>query len=272
MVTPYQRERCIAYIAEKRPDISYAKVCRVIGRSRTSRYYKKRMPEKDEQIKQAIASVLGTSRLGRKKVIVKVKKKYPEFGASQIRRVYHRYGFSLYKRLKRKRFDNPANPIQVPLERNEELAADFMSDTLINGSKFRTLNIVDQYNRECLGIDIRSSMPARAVIAYFERIIEKHGTPKRIRTDNGPEFTSHLFQQWLDKNEIEWAKIQKGKPQQNAIVQRFNRTYREDVLDANLFFTLDQARDLTQKWIEDYNNERPHESLEFKTPAEYDAA
>lgn len=102
------------------------------------------MPGKDEQIKQAIASVLGTSRLGRKKVIVKVKKKYPELGASQIRRVYHRYGFSLYKRLKRKRSDNPVNPIQVPLERNEELAADFMSDTLINGSKFRTLNIVDQ--------------------------------------------------------------------------------------------------------------------------------
>lgn len=110
------------------------------------------------------------------------------------------------------------------------------------------------------------------MIAYFERIIEKHGKPKRIRTDNGPEFTSNLFQQWLDKNEIERAKIQKGKPQQNAIVERFNRTYREDVLDANLFFTLDQARDLTEQWIEDYNNERPHEALEFKTPAEYDAA
>lgn len=68
------------------------------------------------------------------------------------------------------------------------------------------------------------------------------------------------------------AKIRKGKPQQKAIVERFNSTYREDVLDANLFFTLDQARDLTQKWIEDYNNERPHESLEFKTPAEYNAA
>lgn len=82
---------------------------------------------------------------------------------------------------------------------------DFMTDALARGPRFRTLNIVDQYNRKCLGIDVRTSMPARAVIANSERIIEKHGKQKRIRTDNGPEFTSHLFQQWLDKNEIEWG-------------------------------------------------------------------
>lgn len=243
-----------------------------MGRSRTSKYYKKRMPQKDEELKEVIASVLGTSRLGRKKVIVKVRKKHPRFGESQIRRVYQKYGFSLYKRMKRKRFDNPANPIQVPMQKNEELAADFMSDTLVNGAKFRTLNIVDQYNRECLSISIRSSMPARAVVEAFERVIEKYGKPQRIRTDNGPEFTSHLFQGWLEANGIEWARIQKGKPQQNAIIERFNRTYREDVLDANLFFTLQQVKDLTEKWMEDYNTERPHESLDFKTPAEYEAA
>lgn len=99
MVTPYQKERCIAYIREKRPEISYAKVCRVMGRSRTSKYYKKRMPEKDEKLREAITSILGTSRLGRKKVIVKVRKKYPGYGSSQIRRVYQKYGFSLYKRM-----------------------------------------------------------------------------------------------------------------------------------------------------------------------------
>lgn len=118
MLTPYQKERCIACIGEKMPEISYAKVCRTIGRSRTSKYYKKRMPSKNKKLREAITSVLGTSRLGRKKVIVKVRKIYREFGASQIRRVYHRYGFSLYKRMKRKRFDNPANPVQLPLEKN----------------------------------------------------------------------------------------------------------------------------------------------------------
>ncbi len=103
-------------------------------------------------------------------------------------------------------------------------------------------------------------------------MIEKHGKPKGIRTDNGPEFTSGLFQDWLDKNNIEWVKIQKGKPQQNAIIERFNKTYREDVLDANLFFSLQDVKDLTERWIEDYNYERPHEALDFKTPSEYEAA
>src|SRR5690606_40094895 len=105
---------------------------------------KKRMAQKDEELKEAITSVLGTSRRGRKKVIVKVRKKYPQFGVSQIRRVYQKCGFSLYKRMKRKRLDNPANPIQVPLEKNEEWAMDFMSDSLARAGRFRTLNLVDQ--------------------------------------------------------------------------------------------------------------------------------
>ncbi len=229
------------------------------------------MPEKDEKLREAITSILGTSRLGRKKVIVKVRRKYPTYGSSQIRRVYQKYGFSLYKRIKRKRFDNPANPISVPLERNEEWAMDFMSDALARGSRFRTLNIVDQYSRKCLGIDVRTSMPSRAVIQYLERMIEKHGKPKGIRTDNGSEFTSDLFQQWLEDNKIEWVKIQKGKPQQNAIIERFNKTYREDVLDAHLFFSLQNVKDLTDHWMRDYNEERPHEALDFKTPSEYEA-
>lgn len=89
---------------------------------------------------------------------------------------------------------------------------DFMSDALAKGGRFHTLNLMDQHNRECLGIDISPSMPSRAVILFLERMIEKHGKPKGIRTDNGPAFSSHLFQQWLEDKAIEWIKIQKGKP------------------------------------------------------------
>lgn len=229
------------------------------------------MPLKDLKTKEAIESVLGTTRLGRKKVIVKVLKSYPEFSASKIRRVYQNEGFSLWKRVKKRRFDNPANPIAVPLKQNSEWAMDFMTDVLVNGNKFRTLNIVDQYNRKCLKIEIQTSMPAWRVINILNQVIEEYGKPSGIRTDNGPEFTSHLFQNWLEESKIEWVKIQKGKPQQNAIIERFNRTYREDILDANLFRTLDNVRDLTQNWIEDYNNERPHEALNYQTPNEYAA-
>lgn len=229
------------------------------------------MPEKDAVVKAAIKEVLGTSRLGRKKVIVKVQKKHPDLGASKIRRVYENEGFSLYKRMKRRRIDNPANPIEVPVGPNVEWAMDFMSDSLANGSKFRTLNIIDQFNRKCLRIEISRNMPSRKVIEIVQRTINEHGKPLGIRTDNGPEFTSSLFQGWLDNNEIEWIKIQKGKPQQNAIVERFNRTYREDILDAHLFFSLQHVYDVTEPWKDDYNSERPHEALNFRTPNEYAA-
>lgn len=229
------------------------------------------MPQKDAVVKAAIQEVIGTSRLGRKKVMVKVQKKYPHLGSSKIRRVYEKEGFSLYKRMKKKRCDNPANPIEVPMGSNLEWAMDFMSDSLSNGKKFRTLNIIDQYNRKCLEIAIAYSFPSRKVIEILQRTIDEYGKPMGIRTDNGPEFTSYLFQNWLDNNNIEWIKIQKGKPQQNAIVERFNRTYREDILDANLFSSLNHVYDITKPWKEDYNEQRPHEALNYCTPNEYAA-
>jgi len=229
------------------------------------------MPQKDVIVKDAILEVMGTSRLGRRKIIVKVQKKYPQLGASKIRRVYEKEGFSLYKRMRNRRVVNPANPIEVPLGSNIEWAMDFMSDSLANGKKFRTLNIIDQYNRKCLDIAISYTFPARKVIEILQRVIDEYGKPLGIRTDNGPEFTSFLFQEWLSENGIEWIKIQKGKPQQNAIVERFNRTYREDVLDANLFFSLQHVYEITMPWKIDYNEERPHEALNYYTPNEYAA-
>lgn len=271
MVTSYQKEQCLDFIKESHPEVSHAKTCRVLNCSRTKVYYTKKMRIKDEKTKEAIMSVLGTTRLGRQKIIVKVLKKYPELSASKIRRVYQNEGMSLWKRVKKRRFDNPANPIEVPLKPNVEWAMDFMTDVLVNGNKFRTLNILDQYNRKCLRIEIQPSMPSWRVIDVLKQVIENYGKPIGIRTDNGPEFTSHLFQDWLEKTDIKWIKIQKGKPQQNAIIERFNRTYREDVLDANLFTSLENAREISQKWIEEYNKERPHQSLDYKTPDEYAA-
>ncbi len=229
------------------------------------------MPEKDIIIKQAIDKVIGTSRKGRIKVIKLVQKLHPEIGSSRIRRVYEHSGFALSKKLKRRIKDNPANPIEIPFVNNEEWAMDFMSDALFDGRKIRTLNIVDHFNRKCLGIKIGFNMPARLVIQALEQVIELHGKPKRIRTDNGPEFRSKLLQKWLTKHGIAWSRIQKGKPQQNAIVERFNKTYREDVLDANIFMSIAHVNEVTQIWIEDYNNKRPHQSLNYQTPSNYAA-
>lgn len=260
----------VKYVREHHK-VSHARACKVIGISRKNKYYKKVMPEKDAKIKELIEQAMGVSRKGRIKITRIIQKKHPHVGASKIRRVYEREGFSLYKRLRPRIKDNPANPIVIPDAPNVEWAIDFMSDALVNGKKIRTLNVVDHYNRKCLSIAISTSFPARKVVQIMSRLIVEYGRPQRIRTDNGTEFRSKLFQKWLQDHGIEWSKIQKGKPQQNAIVERFNKTYREDVLDAHLFSTIESARSLTEQWIYDYNNERPHQALNYATPNSYAA-
>jgi putative transposase len=239
--------------------------------SRTRFYYERKMPAKDQSIKQAIESVIGSSRKGRNKIIRLVQKQHPYLSASKIRRVYVKEGFSLMKRPRKRLKNNPANPIIIPLQRNEEWAIDFMCDVLQNGRQFRTFNVIDHYNRQALGILSAISIPARRATAFLDRLIEQHGKPTRIRGDNGPEMMSKWFRLWLQRNSIEWSAIPKGAPQQNAIVERFNRTYREDVLDANMFYSIEHAQQLTDQWLVEYNTVREHEALDYQTPLSYAA-
>jgi putative transposase len=231
----------------------------------------KRMPIKDKPIKETIEKVIGSSRKGRKKIIKLVQKELPEISSSKIRRIYERNGFALLQKQKKRKWNNPKNKATIPMNANVEWAIDFMHDSLANGRSIRSLNIVDPYNRECKGIFIRHSLPAVRVIEFLEQAIEKYGLPKFIRSDNGPEFTSKQFQLWMHYKKIDWNKIEKGKPQQNCFVERFNRTMREEFLDANLFFTIEHANEMAEYYREEYNYLRPHESLGQLTPIEYAA-
>jgi len=166
---------------------------------------------------------------------------------------------------------NPSNKPYVPLKENEEWAIDFMQDSLVSGRSIRSLNIIDPYNRFCKGMYISHSIPARRLIEMLEAAIEKHGKPKSIRTDNGPEFISKKFRLWLYNYGIEWKPIPKGKPQENCFIERFNRTAREDLFNANLFYNARQAQEMAEEFVNEYNTERPHESLNNQTPLEYAA-
>lgn len=270
MVAPVQRRECVEYAMQVH-GVSAARACKLFKYTRANLYYERRMPAKDEEVKVLIQANLGKGNCGRTKVITRIKRKHPDLSASKIRRVYVQQGFSLYKRMKKSRIKNPPNPISIPLKANEEWAMDFMSDSLTNGRKFRTLNVIDQYNRECLGIRVAHSIPAKRVVQELERMIDKHGKPKAIRTDNGPEFTSKVFKNWLHKHNIRWSPIEKGKPQQNGIIERFNRTVREAVLDASLFPTIEHAQKECDEFVVEYNEERPHEALNNRTPKEYAA-
>lgn len=229
------------------------------------------MPAKDQHIQLLILSVLKASRKGRNKIIRLVKRLDPELTASRIRRVYEQSGMSLPHKPRKRLNQIESKPLNIPLSPMNEIAMDFMSDCLEDGRRIRTLNIIDQYNRMCLGIFIDFSFPSVKVIECLERVFSIFGTPKSIRTDNGPEFTSKRFRLWLHMKGIEHIRIQPGKPAQNGIIERFNRTYREDILDSNLIFNLDQLRIMTADWIKEYNEERPHQSLKYATPKGYAA-
>ena len=240
--------------------------------SRNSRYYSKKQPLKDAAIKAAIEAVLPGCKKGRNRVIRLVQKTSPCIGSSRIRRVYMQEGFSLFKRPAARKIKAVANPLPVCLKANEEWALDFMSDALTDGRKFRVFNAIDHYSRFCVISQASPGFPARRVIEYLERAIQLYGKPLRIRTDNGPEFISKRFQLWLKNNNIKWQQIQPGHPQQNACIERFNRTFREDALDANLFESIDAANQIIEKVKWEYNHLRPHESLKDLTPIEVLAA
>lgn len=152
---------------------------------------------------------------------------------------------------------------------NQCWSMDFMSDALLSGQRFRTLNVIDDYNREALAIEIDTSLPALRVISVLEQIADWHGFPARIRIDNGPEFISTKLMAWAQAHDVLLDFIQPGKPAQNAYIEWFNRTYREEVLDFYLFQSLKEVREITRQWISSYNQERPHDALNGMTPTAY---
>ena len=163
---------------------------------------------------------------------------------------------------------NP-EPLMVPKQLRHTWSMDFMSDQLHNKVRYRTFNVIDDFNHELLGIDIATSILSLSVIRYLDRLAEWHGYPEKIRVDNGSEFTSNLFTDWALAHSIKVDYIKPGCPYQNVYIERFNRTYRNEVLDLYLFKNLHEVEHMTDAWIEIYNNQRPHDSLNDMTPIEY---
>lgn len=185
----------------------------------------------------------------------------------RVYRVYKAMKLNLPRRKKQRLPVRVQQPMEVDARANAEWSMDFMSDTLYHGRRFRTLNILDEGVREALDIVIDTSIPGRRVVRTLDQLLEWRGKPEAIRVDNGPEYISQAFVDWCDENDVDLKYIQPGKPNQNAYIERFNRTYRNEVLNAYVFESLSQVREITRKWIKQYNEERPHSSLGQIPPA-----
>ena len=187
----------------------------------------------------------------------------------RIYRLYRAAGLKI-RRLKKKRLIRTPAASHVT-RRNQEWAIDFVHDTLATGRRIRVLAVIDTFTRECISLEVDSSMSGHRVTRTLERVIQQRGQPESIRCDNGPEFTSRHFVAWCAERKFQLVHIQPGKPVQNAHVESFNGRLRTECLNASWFHNLFDARKKIWAWREEYNGERPHSSLGGRTPNEFAA-
>jgi putative transposase len=185
---------------------------------------------------------------------------YP-WNHKRIYRVYCQLGLNQPRRTKRRLPERDPIPLTVPQRPNQVWSVDFMSDTLYRGARCRLFNLIDDYNRESLAIEIDTSLRSARLVRVFERLKEERGLPDMLRGDYGPEFLGSVFVEWCEANGVFIDYIEPGKPNQNAYIERFNRSVRNEVLDLYLFRSLQQVRELVSRWRAQYNEQRPHDAL-----------
>ncbi|MBV8707230.1 MAG: transposase family protein [Acidobacteriaceae bacterium] len=192
----------------------------------------------------------------------------PRASVQRLYRVYKQAGLAV-RRLTRRRLSRAATGASPLWQADQEGALDFVSDALATGRGIRVLTVVEAFTRECLVLEVDTSLSRQPVTRALEQVLEQRGRPQAMRGDHGPELTSRHFLSWCEERHIQWLHIQPGKPVQNGHAESFNGRFRDECLNANWFANLADARSKIVQWKQDYNGERPPSSLGYRTPNEF---
>ena len=237
--------------------------------SRTSYQYQNK-PKDDSALQDALTSVIDKHpSIGFWQSFHRLRNRGLPWNHKRVRRVYRQMKLNIRRRAKKRLPERVKQPLVIPSGPNQTWSIDFMSDALTDGRKFRLLNVLDDFNREPLAVEVDTSLPSLRVLRVLDRLIHERSTPSIIRVDNGPEFISHILQQWCDEHKIALQYIQPGRPMQNAYIERKNGSMRRELLNTYLFSSLAEVRLMAEEWRIDYNHERPHKALGYLSPVKY---
>ena len=270
MVGPSARRAGVDYLLSER-GYSQRQACRLVGICRSSVRYRPRPVADEEALAQTIWELAHKQpSYGYRRIGVLLRRKGWAVNVKRVHRLWRKAGLQIPRRKAiKRRTGQSSQDLKRAEYPNHVWTYDFMSGCTEKGSKVRILNILDEFTRECLMMLVAPSIPAQKVIQALDWLFLTHGVPAHLRSDNGPEFIAYAIQDWLKKRQCQTLYITPGSPWENPFIESFNGHVRAELLDRVLFANGQEARQIIDQWRLEYNQERPHSSLGYATPAEF---
>ncbi len=268
MVRPAGKRKVVSHLVSAH-GLSQRRACRLADLKLSTWQYKSRKQERKglrERLRDLAAE---RRRFGYRRLQVLLRREGWRVNHKAVHRIYVEEGLQVRKRKRKRVSRSERHPMLAPGAPNERWSMDFQHDLLATGQRFRTLNIVDDFSRECPAIEVDTSLPGTRVVRVLDRLAETRGLPHEIVLDNGPEMISKALDEWAYRRGVRLNFIEPGKPIQNAFVESFNGRFRDECLNEHWFLHLADARRIIEAWRIDYNSNRPHSALGYATPEDF---
>ncbi|BAZ94621.1 transposase [Thiohalobacter thiocyanaticus] len=267
-MTPQAQREAVA-VMRAETAISERRACALAGIYRSTLRYEPRQAAETTTLKARIIELAQERRrFGYRRIHALLRREGHEVNHKRVYRLYSAANLAVKRRKRRKGVMVPRESLVLPTRRNEVWSMDFVMDALANGRRIKILTVVDDCTKEAIDLAVDFGISGEYVTRILDQAARFRGYPKAIRTDQGPEFTGRALDQWAYEHGIQLKLIQPGKPTQNAFIESFNGRFRDECLNEHWFHTLSHARVVIQQWRTDYNEQRPHSMLGYRTPAE----